>query len=335
MRREGTKPAYGGRSDGHPRPTPIPRTGMWEERPSAKPDYRLAAEAGVSRTLLEGSLRCEAVRQEKAISHGTDQTVYDRKGQTSRDIGITMGWNIDRPRELVQEIIGFGSLPDADKLAADQILQRIDSAMQSVGQRIEYARYHYHQAKDLQTLREQRIQESPSPHRARLTYGVDYPEDRIAAGAHIVACLQNTHALFDLFLFGAYHAIFISVGGKLLEARSVTWKNVGPMLASSPELAALHASLEALRKTADFGYLDALVNSSKHRAVIRTQHWIVVDSKYDEESAPRFNEFEFNGKTHPRREALPFTARAWEAVTRVVIDSGLELERVLGKRRGR
>jgi len=202
--------------------------------------------------------------------------------------------------------------------------------MSSVGRRIEYAEYHYRAARAIQEQRDQRIREAPSPAKERLTYNAKYPEDRLAAEAHFVACFQSMHALFDLFLFGAYHALFFtSASATLIDAKLVKWGTVAPLLKGSSETRTLHDGLNAWRRKIEFKYLDALVNSSKHRAVIRTRHWIVLDCKDDEGSPPRFDGFEFNGTTYPREEALPTTARTWDVVTRAVIDSGIELERVL------
>ena len=235
-------------------------------------------------------------------------------------------WNLDNPSTLVKARLGYSKLSDARREEVDETLWRIDEALYSTRSRVEYAIYHHFEADRLQRLRKRRIQRSASPEKTKMMYQVEHPEDRIASEANIVACLQNAHAVFDLFMFGAYYALFVGRSAPLLEPRGVTWRNVEPLLSKQPKLATLRSQMKGLRANADFKYLDALVNSSKHRAVIKTKHYIVIDYAIDEESAPRFDEFEFNGQRHARREALPFTRSVCNLMGKFTVEAGQELD---------
>ncbi len=241
-------------------------------------------------------------------------------------------WNLDNPANLVKTRLDYPGLSDARRREVDVTLSRIDEALYSTKSRAEYAAYHHFEAERLHKLRKSRIRSSASPARAKMVYQVEHPEESIASAANVVACLQNAHAIFDLFMFGAYYALFIGEADPLLEPKGVTWRNVEPLLSKRPELATLCSQLKQLRANADFKYLDALVNSSKHRAVIKTKHYIVFDYVTDDESAPRFDEFDFNGKTHARREALPFTRSVCNLMRYFIVAAGQELDAVLATR---
>jgi hypothetical protein len=238
-------------------------------------------------------------------------------------------WNLENPVNLVKANLKYSELSDARRTDIDPVLSRIDDAIYSTSARIEYAVYHHFEAERLQKLRKRRIRRSDSPERAKMMYQVEHPMERIAAAASVVACLQNAHAIFDLFMFGAYFALYAGSVEPLLQPRSVTWTKVEQLLSKRPELGAVLSRLQALRADVDFKYLDALVNSSKHRAVIKTKHYLVVDYEIDEESAPKFDSFEFNGEHYPMRDALPFTRKVCNLMKTFIVDAGQELDAAL------
>ena len=127
-------------------------------------------------------------------------------------------WDLKEARSLLRQRFG----QEQFNLATNSLGSTVD--------RLEYARIHYHEAKDiidtrLGTLQEQQL------FLVMLGGGTDdeqneYENSLVQLGAHVVACVQSLHAIADTFA----HAIYFSLGYNLhadaLDEHKVTANSV-------------------------------------------------------------------------------------------------------------
>jgi len=225
-------------------------------------------------------------------------------------------WDLQEARSLLRQRFG----QEQFNLATHSLGSTVD--------RREYARFHYHEAKDiidtrLGTLQEQQL------FLVMLGGGTDdeqneYEDSLVQLGAHVVACVQSLHAIADTFA----HAIYFSLGYNLhadaLDEHKVTANSVKKKLHSAH--VRLAEGLGELISHPNAKYLRALANQSKHRSlVVKPGLWLDMTGLAAEPFTLKFQDFRYEDEFHARREIRPFLESSFNQISRIVVDTGAEL----------
>lgn len=207
-------------------------------------------------------------------------------------------WDRDEARDLVAFSYG--------KVQAELAYQSMCSAID----RQEYARYHYHNAKNLFETCVGQF-DSPVNFLKISTGGNEDARDEFnqciwEIGAHVTACVQSLHAIGDIFA----HAIYFALGNTLKPTENgeerLYLRHIRKKLCQSAEYKSLGQELALLESDGDSVYLGALTNHCKHRSLIRPGLWADLTGKKLDAYTLEFQEFIYDKKPYPRRAILPF-----------------------------
>jgi len=228
-------------------------------------------------------------------------------------------WDRDEARELVALCFG--------KAQAELAYQSLNSTID----RQEYARYHYHNAKNLFDAYVGKLH-SPEKRLKIFTGGGEGALDEFnqciwEIGAHVMACVQSLHAIADTFAYATYHALGYNLKPSPLPERSININSV--KCALQQEHQSLVQELAFFVSGEDFAYLNALTNHSKHRSLIRAGMWGDLTGKKPEPYTLEFQEFSYDKKPYPRRSILPFLQSEFDRQSLRIHEAGNVLNSVL------
>lgn len=236
-------------------------------------------------------------------------------------------WDRDETKYLVE--FNFG------KAQAELAYRSMNSAID----RQEYARYHYHNAKN---LFEACVGKFDSPvHFSKVSTGgnedarEEFNQCIWEIGAHVTACVQSLHAMGDIFA----HAIYFALGYNLkqpppLFERKICLYAVKRVLAT-PEHQNLAQELNLLASGDDFAYLGALSNHSKHRSLIRSGLWVDLTGEKLDPYTLEFQGFIYDKKPYSRRLVLPFLQSEFDRQSLRIFGIGNVLNSVLKENNSR
>ena len=226
-------------------------------------------------------------------------------------------WDLKEARSLLRQRFG----QEQFNLATHSLGSTVD--------RREYARFHYREAKHIIDTRLGTLQQEQRLFLVMLGGGTDdeqneYEDSLVQLGAHVVACVQSLHAIADTFA----HAIYFSLGYNLhadaLAERKVTAKSVKQKL--HPAHVRLTEGLGQLISHPNAKYLRALANQSKHRSlVVKPGLWVDATDLAREPFTLKFQDFRYEDEFHARREIRPFLQSSFNQISRIVVDTGAEL----------
>jgi hypothetical protein len=206
----------------------------------------------------------------------------------------------------------------------------ITPSLDSIHQRREFARYHYHEAQRL--IGDVATSEDSDMQIMQLIMGVDeeasaeFQRASFQATAHITACLQNMHTVADLLGHTLYYAFGMNLDPvKTIEARKVGLHSVTRQL---PE-GALKKHLKILVKHDDFIYLSAITNHSKHRSIVKTNYSLDLTGASAMSHGLKFSSFEYEGKIYPERWVRPTLESEYKRQAEIVVSVGLALNAAL------
>lgn len=173
-------------------------------------------------------------------------------------------------------------------------------SLMSLRDRIDYAEYHFDEAKRL--MLPYTAGEGPKP-------SDDFRPFRTAltqTAAHVLACLQSLHACADICAHVVYFGLGSNLDPKPIKEHRVSASTILERIPVHPVSGALRALIEH----SEFAYLDAVVNRSKHRTVIYTAYSIEERDSADVASwhGVVLWHFERLGQAYPVRRAEDFMA---------------------------
>jgi hypothetical protein len=204
--------------------------------------------------------------------------------------------------------------------------------LRSVTERLRHARYHFQEAR---SLLKSRIDDRLG---AESIYELTWPTDgerwseldeclmRVEANA--IACAQSIHSIADTLAHVVYFALALNLGSKPLREQDVSFVSVRAVLASVPTRIGVLRSLNVLASEASFAAVEAIVNHSKHRGIVEPRMSIEPPSS----GAPyafEFGAFTYRNVPYAEREIEKVLAPAYEAASKAVVDTGVELNAVL------
>lgn len=232
-------------------------------------------------------------------------------------------WNIGETGEVLFKLYGR------------EQQQLILASIHSVWRRMEYARLHYHDAKNLaDAYIDQNLKEKPL---MIAIHGCDDGSENFndfiyRAGANITAFMQNLHAVADTFGHALYYALDLKQTGEPLEEWRVDAGRVLIRLRRDSELKILAELLHEMISGSAFRHLTALVNHSKHRALVLaslTEDWT---GQAPEKHRLRLDYFVHNKKSYPAVDVTGFLSDEWNRVYKLGVDMGRELHAILQAR---
>ena len=124
-------------------------------------------------------------------------------------------WDLQEARSLSRQRFG----QEQFNLATHSVGSTVD--------RREYARFHYHEAKDIIDTRLGTLQQEQRLFLVMLGGGTDdeqneYEDSRVQLGAHVVACVQSLHAIADTFAHAIYFSLAYNLHADALDEHKVT-----------------------------------------------------------------------------------------------------------------
>lgn len=173
-------------------------------------------------------------------------------------------------------------------------------SLTSLRDRIDYAKYHFDEAKRL--MLPYTTGEGPKPgddHRPFMTAMTQ-------TAAHVLACLQSIHACADICAHVVYFGLGSNLDPKPIKENFVGARTVLARIPANP----VSAALRSLVEDPEFEYLDAVVNRSKHRTVIYTGYTFEARDSADAQTWHGVVLWRFDrlGKSYPIRRAEEFLA---------------------------
>jgi len=221
------------------------------------------------------------------------------------------------------------------KLYGTEQQQLILASIHSVWRRMEYARLQYHDAKNLaDTYIDQNLKEKPLMFAIHGSDGgaENFNDFIYRAGANITAFTQNLHAVADTFGHALYYALDLKQSMDPLKEWKVDAGKVLIRLHRDPELMNLADLLREMISGSAFRHLTALVNHSKHRALVLaslTEDWT---GQAPERHRLRLDDFVHNEKYYPAVDVTGFLSDEWNRVNKLCVDMGRELHTILQAR---
>lgn len=209
-----------------------------------------------------------------------------------------MQWNLEKLKDDIAQLYG------------EEQKGMVSPSIQSIFDRQEFARYHYHQAID---ILEDFIKDDLEPEsllklvlRNRKAEWTDWDECKLKVQANIISCLQCLHVVSD----NLGHVIFFGLGlnleeGSQLKQHEISLKRVYSIVKSGA-YREIDSLLEELIEDEEYKYLSAIVNHSKHRSIIEPYININLRKLKGEAHEMWFREFEYGGKPFDKRLVFSF-----------------------------
>ncbi|EKT4066967.1 hypothetical protein [Stenotrophomonas maltophilia] len=204
-----------------------------------------------------------------------------------------MKWDLKELRGHVERLFGV------------EQLRTVNQCLRTIGDRREFSRYHFNEAKDRM---EGALQGRETFELTAALLGAFDTDDRqfstarFQAYAHTVACVQNMHAVVDNMVHFAYYVLGANLdpATRIERERDITWSKVSKKLVAGP----IKDGLIALLDDPGFTYLAALSNHSKHRSIVEVSYSVNFESDAVEHGL-RFNPFTYDGVTYPTKWVRP------------------------------
>lgn len=232
--------------------------------------------------------------------------------------GDIVNWDLNVLRQAVEKLYG------------PEHLAKLLSSLNSIVERQEFSRFHFHESKDaLEKILHDKTDQT-SLLRLVLSFGSEdremFKECKFRASAHITSCIQNMHSVSDILS----HVIYYSLNIRSAKNESaISLKYVHKQIKAIVELDALDKMLESLINHKDYEYLAAVVNHSKHRSIVEPYFNVNLRKQGKDMQEMRFREFVYSGKGYPSRHAYEFFESEFNRESTLIIDIGNEVNRIV------
>lgn len=234
-------------------------------------------------------------------------------------------WNVEETRKLVLKLYGKRQFDFAR------------SSLRSVIDRQHYARYHYHEAKDLLEVFLRTRLQSASLWEVIFADQEDEIVDNFQVfitkiGAHVTACVQSMHAVGDILGHAIYYSLALNLLPGALEARKITANSVLNALGKSDEFSEIYVLFKQLCTEGSFPQLAALVNHSKHRSIVLPALNEDQTGLAPQRHTLKLSDFEYEGGSYPSIGIKDFLEPEYNRCSILVIKLGNCLNAVLRAR---
>ena len=222
-----------------------------------------------------------------------------------------MEWNLNELRKEVTRSQG--------KVASF----KLSSFLNSICERQEFARYHFHEARD--SLSQYMDDSIPEMELFRLAFSgkgetrEDFSERKFKARANVLACVQSTHAVSDILAHAIYYALNLDCAKT---ERDITIASVIRWLQTRSEYTVLCGLLNELVSHDDYGYMCALANHSKHRSIVSLGLNFNFRKAGNEMKELVFPDFSYGGKQYSKRMVFEFLESECDRQNRSIVSIG-------------
>ena len=236
--------------------------------------------------------------------------------------GTPGSWNFDETRRMVAAIHG----DDQEAL--------LSPCLDSLRSRQFYAGHHL--ANFEQLVVETLMSAAPgwAPERLLLPASLEEAKQnqllRSRLAAEATACAASLHCLLDTLAHAVAYSLGMNLGQDALTERQISLSTVKKRLSTSMTRSGVVGAMAMLDHSGDVAYLEALVNHSKHRSVIRPGFCFDASSDLTIFSI-EFEAFEFKRDKHARREVKSALEKAHRAISCWIVEVGLRLNDELTK----
>lgn len=214
-------------------------------------------------------------------------------------------------------------------------VEKLKPCLNSITDRLGYAEYHFSEFHRLLGIYQEGTRTEPEVIADLFRRGEDGPSEfqlsRSQAGAHVVAFLQSIHSLSDIFSHVIYYALAMNkIDSLRLAPRRISLRSVTRRLETERRYGTLSTTTEALIDNTDYQYLEAIVNHSKHRSVVRTGYTVKLIRGVEERwHGLEFKEFEYDGTAYPRRWVDEYLKGEYDRQVPLIVQMGNKLNRLV------
>lgn len=229
-------------------------------------------------------------------------------------------WDIAETRNQISRLYGHGQLEMAVP------------ALRSVIDRRDYAHFHYHEANELfRAFAEEHLANEP------LLWVIHQSDESFSEfhwlitkiGAHVMACIQNLHAIADIIAHAVYYSLGMNRSNNALREANISATTVLEKLGDSAELSKVHNLMTELVSGGCADHLAALSNYSKHRSIIRTAMTEDWTGEEPERHRLSLGGFFYKGRPFPDVRVKDFIADEHDRISRLIVDIGNAMNAVL------
>lgn len=230
-------------------------------------------------------------------------------------------WDIEETRNLVANLFG----PEQVEL--------VRASLNSLAERQVYASYHFHEYSNIlvshidSKLGEKHILELTLPLHTEDRFRIDNALNQVAANA--VACLQNLHCLTDTLSYALYYAAGLNISSTPLAPHRISAVTVKELFADSANLSGIAILFAQTTDNPTLKHLDALVNYSKHRSIVRPSLNVDLQNPDGPSYNLEFPEIEYKGNYYPITDAKEFMENAYSVLSPLVVSTGNALNAAL------
>lgn len=208
------------------------------------------------------------------------------------------------------------------------ISHSLSQYLDSIVERQEFVRYHYHEAKYLlSSYFDDSVNERDFLEKTFFSSGEsreEFEDNRFKAKANLASSVQSLQSISDILS----HVIYYSLGLSTLKERDINLNRVTQSLKNTSNYLQLHTLVTELKSHNDYEYLNALVNHSKHRSLINADMRLNLQKAGLEMKELVFPTFEYNEKTYPEKPALKFLQNEFDRQSKLIVIIGNELNRI-------
>lgn len=225
-----------------------------------------------------------------------------------------MSWDLSELKKNVQK--SYGSEQSS----------KLTPCLNSIVERQEFSRYHYHQAKD--TFEKALHDKTDSESLIDLVLmknskeGEEFEESKFITRANILSCIQNIHSVSDILS----HVIYYSLDLKNAKNEyQISLSNVFKWIEQEEQYKSLAGFIESLIEHKDYKYLSAIVNHSKHRSIVEAYFNVNLRKQGKDMQEIKFREFVFRKKSYSSRHAFEFLTKEFDRESELVVKIGNKL----------
>ena len=237
---------------------------------------------------------------------------------TEQDEDTKKRWNLQQLRQ------------DVERLFGDQQLRIINQCLRTIGDRRAFARYHHGEAiskMDAVTQHDTEAELTAALMGAFDTDELSFSGMRFEASAHVIACVQNMHAIVDNMVHFVYYALGLNLDTQraIKKERAINWQNVRDKLPPGP----IKSGLTSLSDEPGFTYLSALSNHSKHRSIVEVDYSI---NFHSDTHGLRFTPFSYDGIHYPAAWVRPTLRDEYQRQEDLILRIGKSVNTELASR---
>jgi len=237
--------------------------------------------------------------------------------------GTVQRWDLRLTQQLVREVFGATQW------------NRAHPSVRSLADRPEFCRYHYHLATDMLDSYIASLGEHG-------LWGIF--EDRnefnylmLKVRANIVAFVQSLHAVADTCAHALYYALALDAAFKPVKERDINAAEVLRRLKRQcddgrVEFYDIHRRFRELTLGDDYAYLHALVNTLKHRAIVRPELNEDATGKREEKWILFLEPFFYDGVLYRKVNVREFMRREHDRIQALTVDIGRSVNDLLSTR---